>query len=317
MKNFKLIVLALLVFLFYITACEKPKPLKNKYVALLPKSVSSLPLMIAIDEGVLKDAEISYEFFSNHPQALARLIRGDADFLYTGSTQGWENQISGGPLRMVSSGVWGMSFLMGKEVISNWGQLKNKKIVLPFLGSPLDYQTKALMAQAGINIEGDVEITYGPFAATIALLVSGKADFAPLPEPLVSRLELQGKLKRIFSYESSWGELTGSDGASPQVSLFVTKDFLSEDKIAVRSLLDKWQAANAHLLQNPEVFAAKYAHSLEFSEEEIINSIKNCHFEVVSPEENKKLSLKYMAELKKFIPDFHETLKDEFFYDGK
>ena len=110
---------------------------------LVPRSNSALPFLLLAVEDPLPGIDIQANVFINHPQALAMLIRGEADLLFTGTSQGWEYYLSGGPLVMLNTGTWGISYLIGSATcpqIEDLTDLVGKQIALPFPGSPLDFQ---------------------------------------------------------------------------------------------------------------------------------------------------------------------------------
>ena len=153
---------------------------------LVPRSNSSLPLLLVAEEDPIRDVDIQATLFQNHAQALALLLRGEADLLLTGTSQGWENYLSGSPLLMVGTGVWGVSFLVGSTdcpPIESVADLAGKTIALPFPGSPLDFQTRFLLQRHGLDPEQDLKLIYSPPPQTAALLLKGQIDAAPLPEP--------------------------------------------------------------------------------------------------------------------------------------
>ena len=51
---------------------------------------------------------------SSTPRRSRCSLRGDADLLYTGTSQGWENRLGGSPIVIVGTGVWGVSSLVGQ-----------------------------------------------------------------------------------------------------------------------------------------------------------------------------------------------------------
>ncbi|HUV07904.1 MAG TPA: hypothetical protein VMX75_09260, partial [Spirochaetia bacterium] len=105
---------------------------------LVPGSTSSMPLLLMGETDPIGGVDLKIEVFINHAQALARLIRGEAELLFSGTSQGWENYLSGGPLVHINTGVWGISYLIGRdESIRSVSDLRGKKIALPFPGSPL------------------------------------------------------------------------------------------------------------------------------------------------------------------------------------
>ena len=142
-----------------------PEPL----TILVPKSTASLPLLLLAEQDPLPGVDIRTETFINHPRALIQLLRGDADLLYTGTSQGWENHLGGGPLVMINTGTWGVSFLMGRDPgIRSFADLKGLRLSVPFPGSPLDFQTRTILRRQGLDPDRDLTITYAPPPQAVA-----------------------------------------------------------------------------------------------------------------------------------------------------
>ena len=133
---------------------------------LVPQSTSSLPFLLMAREHAIPGVDLQVEFFLNHAQALAVLLRGETDLLLSGTSQGWENRLDGSPLVMIDTGVWAVSSLVGRDAsLKGFADLKGKRLALPFPGSPLDFQSRALLAFESIDPDKDLTISYGPFAA--------------------------------------------------------------------------------------------------------------------------------------------------------
>src|SRR6266568_2616707 len=94
---------------------------------LVPQTTAALPFLIMARDQSVAGARITVDFFANHAQALALLLRGDAELLFSGTSQGWENRLDGSPLVMVDSGVWGISSLVGRDAsITGFASLKGR-----------------------------------------------------------------------------------------------------------------------------------------------------------------------------------------------
>ena len=72
---------------------------------LVPQSTSALPWLRLAEQDPLPGIDLRCELFLSHPQALALLLRGEADLMLTGTSQGWENYLAGGPLVLVNSSL--------------------------------------------------------------------------------------------------------------------------------------------------------------------------------------------------------------------
>jgi NitT/TauT family transport system substrate-binding protein len=251
------------------------------------------------------------------------LLRGEVDLLLTGTSQGWENYLSGGPLMMVGTGVWGVSFLLGSKdcpPIKSVADLAGKIIALPFPGSPLDFQTRFLLQHHGLDPEQDLKLIYSPPPQTAALLLKGQIDAAPLPEPLVSQLVINRALQRFLDYKQLWASAHGGDPKSPQVSLFTTRRFAAANAELLQELLLRWQTAIEQIVTDPARAARKFSDFLGFAESVVAHSIPNTLYYLPSPEENRNRVREYYEAVKgfppgkRFSPAEQGELEEDFFF---
>ncbi len=284
---------------------------------LAPPSNSSLPLLLLAEEDPLPGVDIQADIFLNHAQALARLLRGEVDLLLTGSSQGWENYLSGSPILMISTGVWGISYLIGSidcPRIESIADLAGKRIALPFPGSPLDFQTRFFLHKQDIDPDRDLTIIYSPLPQTVALLLKGQIDAAPIPEPLASELVINRGLQRFIDYKQAWAAATQGEALSPQVSLFTTRSYAERNAEMLKEFIVRWRAATQQVVSDPEKAAKKFSTALGFCEEVIAHSIAKTLFHVPSPEENRHRVKAYYEDVKGFLPGKRGELQDEFFF---
>lgn len=284
---------------------------------LVPPSTSSLPFFLLADRDPLPNVDIQTHIFLNHPQALILLLRGDADLLLTGTSQGWENYLAGGPLVMINTGIWGVSCLIGsKECLDARGfaDLAGLRIALPFPGSPLDFQTRYLLVKKGLDPEKDVTISYSPFTQTVSFLQMGRIDVAPLPEPLATRVVRKQGLWRIIDYRDAWAEVSGGDPRSPQVSLFTTKESLTLDGKMLIAIGDCWRGFSLEIAKEPARAAEVYARVLEMEPDIVETAIRNTLLYVPSFAENRERVLNYYERVKDYLVGDRRELKEDFFF---
>jgi NitT/TauT family transport system substrate-binding protein len=282
---------------------------------LAPKSTSSLPLLQLAADDPLPGIDIQTETFINHPQALALLLKGDVDFLFTGTSQGWNNYLDGGPMVMINTGVWGVSYLIGKdESIKTLADLEGKKLALPFPGAPLDFQTRYMLEKQDIDPDKDVDISYSPFPQTVPKLLSGQVDVAPLPEPLATNLVNGKGMLRLLDFQQAWAEVTGGDPKSPQVSLFTTKTSLASHADLIASLVEAWTEATAKVRENADDVAAQFAEELGVPAPMIAPAIQHTLFWLPSFEENQQRVLAYYDLVNTSLPEPKAALTDAFFF---
>jgi NitT/TauT family transport system substrate-binding protein len=282
---------------------------------LVPATTSALPFLMIEKENAVPDADIQVETFANHAQALAVLLRGDADLLLSGTSQGWENRLDGSPIVMVDTGVWGLASLVGRDPrITSFKDLKGKKLSLPFPGSPLDFQTRALLTHAGLDPDRDVSISYGPFAQSVARLLSGRVDCAALPEPVATSVVGSNGLLRLFEYSKAWAALTNGDSRSPQVSLFCTEAFASSHRPLLLNLVEAWREASREVSLNPAAAARGFAGRLDLDPGVLEEATRRTLFEVPDFSSNESRVLDYYRQVAPFLPGEKRALDASFFF---
>ena len=288
---------------------------KERIRILLPRTTSALPLLQMAHEQALSDVDIQVEMFANHAQALAVLLRGDADLLLSGTSQGWENRLDGSPIVLVDTGVWGLASLVGRDPrIKSFRDLKGKRLALPFPGSPLDFQTRALLAHEGMDPQRDVSISYGPFAQSVARLLSGQVDAAALPEPVATSVAGRNGLVRVLEYSQAWAALNGGDGKSPQVSLFCTEAFAASHRPLLLDLVEAWREASHEVAANPAAAARSFAHTLGLTPAVLEEATRRTLLLVPDFDEDESRVLDYYRRVSPYLPGEKGTLDAKFFF---
>ena len=280
---------------------------------LVSQTTASLPFLQMEREGAVHGLKVN--FFANHAQALAILLRGEADLLLSGTSQGWENRLDGSPIVMLDTGVWAISSLVGRDPsIRGFADLKGKQIAMPFPGSPLDFQSRALLAFEKIDPDRDVRISFGPFAQSVQRLLAGRLDAAALPEPLATLVVRKNGLLRLVEYSHAWARLTGGDGQSPQVSLFATEGWAREHADLIAAVLSAWASASATVTAAPGPTAAAFAPALNAEPAILEEATRNTILTVPSSAENKARVLAYYQAVSKYFPAGPRPLDEQFFF---
>jgi len=282
---------------------------------LAPPTTSALPFLQMAREHTPADADIQVELFANHAQALALLIRGDADLLLSGTSQGWENRLDGSPIVMVDTGVWGLASLVGRDPsIKGFKDLKGKRLAIPFPGSPLDFQTRALLSHEGMNPDRDLSISYGPFPQSVARLLSQQIDAAALPEPLATSVVGKDGLLRLTEYSRAWAAVNGGDGRSPQVSLFATEAFVASHRSLLLNLVAAWRESSREVSTNPAAAARAFAGALDLSPGVLEEAARRTLFEVPDLGDNESRVIEYYRQVAPFFPTDKRALDAQFFF---
>jgi len=292
---------------------EEPARLK----VLLPPSPAARPFLRLAAQGRPDGVRLECATFLSHPQALALVLRGEADLLLTGTSQAWENHLAGGPLVLINTGIWAVSSLVGapgSAPLSSLAELAGRRLALPFPGAPLDFQTRCLLARRGLDPDRDLRIVYLAFGQSVPLLLQGKLDAAALPEPLASDLVLSRGLTRLLEYGQAWAEVFGGDPRSPQVSLFATRAFLAKNAGLVGRLVQAWARASTEVAGDPRGAARAHAAALELAPEVVAVAAAQTLFWVPSAEENLRRVTEYYEAVKGYLPGDRPPLDRAFFF---
>ena len=282
---------------------------------LVPQTTSALPLLLLARDHSVPGVDLQVDTFVNHAQALALLLRGEADLLLSGTSQGWQNRLDGSPIEMVDTGVWALASLVGRDPsIRSFADLRGKRLALPFPGSPLDFQTRAILAHEDLDPQRDLTISYGPFAQSVSRLLSGQIDAAALPEPIATTVVRRNGLLRLIEYSRAWARVSGGEERSPQVSLFATEQFVEAHRALIPQLVTAWRDASRQVAARPADAAALFASVLDIDPDILTEAVRRTLFDVPDFSDNTSQVMEYFRRVSPFLPDEVPTLDKRFFF---
>ncbi|MGA2974613.1 MAG: ABC transporter substrate-binding protein [Spirochaetia bacterium] len=306
-----LLVSLLLPVTAVLAEAQQPVPVR----LLVSQTTAALPFLLMAKEQTVPGVDLRVDFFASHAQALALLLRGDTDLLLSGTSQGWENRLDGSPIVMIDTGVWAISSLVGKDSsITGFADLRGKRIAMPFPGSPLDFQSRTLLAFEKIDPDRDVTISFSPFAQSVQMLLAGRLDAAALPEPLATTVVKKNGLLRLVEYSQAWARFTGGDRESPQVSLFASEGYAQDHAAIIASVVAAWDEASRKVTAGPADAAAQFSAALATDPAILEEATRNTLLAVPSPAECKARVLAYYQIVSKYFPGGPRPLDQKFFF---
>ncbi|WP_041273267.1 ABC transporter substrate-binding protein [Desulforapulum autotrophicum] len=234
-------------------AQSDPNPL-----LLVPASPAAIPLILAAQS--LEHLEV--KVFHNHSQAHALFLRGQAQLLSTGLSVGVHFFNQGVPVKIISSHVAGLSYLVSTRPVNGFGELAGQKIWLPFPGSPLEEICRFFAKQEGLVWTTDILVGYSMFDASVNMLKMHKIDFLPLPEPFVT-LATKGASDLFVSLDFArlWEHYTGNPNGCPQVGTLVNKTWVGTHGDLIVLFNQALEQAIVLCAQDPD-FAVKQSQPL-------------------------------------------------------
>ncbi len=302
----KIILAILIVLLFFTISAIKGN---NKNISIyIPKTLSSIPIL-ELDKKSINNISIKTEFYQDNIMAMAEFIQGKFDIFMTGFTQGVSNYKENKNIMHVATPVWGVSSLIVKDPsLKKLDDLAGKTILVPFAKSPLELQLKAIIKNEGLG--DNIIINYSPSQQAIPMLLTGKTDAICVPEPLSSKLVLQNKTYVFFNFADKWGEINNGEKRSPQVSLFVNKDFAKNNNGFLKQFIQQIKNEVENIKKEPGNYSNKYSQLFELDINIIENGIKNTLFDIPNFKETKKICYDYLNK----IEYSKEEIEDQFFF---
>ena len=185
---------------------------------------------------------------------------------------------------------------------------------MPFPGSPLDFQSRALLAHEKIDPDKDLQISYGPFPQSVQRLLAGQLDAAALPEPLATTVVKKNGLVRLVQYPDAWARLTGGDPRSPQVSLFATTRYAAAHAGLIAAFVAGWDAATRTIVASPTDAAAQFATALEADRAILEEATHNTLLAVPSPAENRSRVMSYFTAVAPWLPPGTKQIDESYFF---
>ena len=216
----------------------------------IPRSLAAVPvLLLARDHPHLAKTK----FFDNHDVALSDLLSGATDLLCTGFTE-LDRLGDRGRAEQLCTFVWGLSALMVREaslrsladLLHFCEQTPGAELILPFAGSPLDLQVRALLKLA--LPDAKLLIANDALPETLRRWQRGEHHAAVFPEPLATLIEAAGQATRLADIADLWATASDGEHRSPQVSMFgkpgfsPPREFMSALESSIRAAQDKTSA---------------------------------------------------------------------------
>ncbi len=248
------------------------------------------------------------ETFTDHIMSMAEFVRGDFELLLTGFTLGVSYYFENNDIYLAATPVWGVSSLVTLDPeIKTLQDLGGKTILVPFAKSPLDLQFKYILEQ--YNLLDAVNIEYAAIGQAVPLLLAGEADGICVPEPLASKLILKNNASSVFKFTEEWGKVNNGEVASPQVSIFVKKNFADKYPDFIKQVIGKIDEKITEIENNASIYAEKYAEIFELPVDVMNLGIANTLFKIYNYSRTIEISIEYINMI---MPD--KIIDSEFFF---
>lgn len=151
-----------------------------------------------------------------------------------------------------------LSIVTNGEAISSIKDLKGKTIVTSGQGAIPEYALNYILKANGLEVGKDVQVEYkAEHSEVAALIISGKAKIAMLPEPFVTQVTAKNKsIKIALDMTKEWDKAVSSKSVLSMGCLIVRKDFAEKNKDAFNKFLDEYKASANYTNSNVKDTAA-------------------------------------------------------------
>ncbi|MBG0561747.1 ABC transporter substrate-binding protein [Actinoplanes aureus] len=206
-------------------------------------NITHAPALVGVNKKYFEEAlgtgtKLDPKTFNAGPAAIEALFSGAIDATYIGpnpAINGW-SQSKGTALKIIAGSTSGGAGLVVKEGINSAADLKGKKIATPQLGNTQDVALRAWLKENGLNADqqggGDVSIQPQDNATALQAFAQGAIDGAWVPEPNLSRLQLESKGKLLVDEKTLW-----PNQEFVTTHLIVSQEFLKKYPGTVKKLL--------------------------------------------------------------------------------
>lgn len=305
----KVKILFFIIFLLSFFSCKNKNSITQIENIYIPKTISSVPIM-ELEGTKINKKNIKTTFYQDHITTFAQLLNGEINVVVTGFNLGVSGYVNSKKIVHVATYVWGVSSLItGKNNndLNSIEDFKGKTITTPFAKSPLDLQLRAIIKY--YNLDDKIKINYATLQQSIPLLIHDKTDGVCVPEPIASKLVSQG-FNRVFNFKDYWKLINEGEPKSPQVSIFVRKDFAENNKdfcLALIKELDK----KIKYLKGTNNYPQKYLNVFELDENIFKEAMNNTLFEIVHYEKSRQLCNNLLDKI-----EYQEEINDDFYLKG-
>ena len=208
----------------------------------------------------VKDAELTFEKFADPQALLPKMVKNEIDIGFMPANVA-AKVFNAGNKSIICCAVVGLgnlSLITTNENIRRFSDLKGKTIYVAGQGATPEYMFRYLLKENGMTWSGDkadVKMDFSiPTAQIAAQLISGKIQYAVVPEPFATIAKSKSeKVRSALDFQKEYLELTGkkSEEMYPLSVMVVRAAFAKENAELLESFLTEYDKAVAWTIQNP------------------------------------------------------------------
>lgn len=258
----KIIICIISTLLIFMVGCSNTKEIyEEKEVRLItPDGLPSIAISKAIENNKnIKHITINYDVQKTSDLLVSELMKGEAELAIIPSNLALQAYKKGLDYKIVGTIGWGSLYLVSENNISDLSELKGKEIYNTGKGLTPDIIFKNILKNNSIS-EEEISFSYVGAASELAPLVAtGKAEYAIVPEPVLSTVMSKSpNLNIILNLNEEWAKYNNVKEGYPQSTLVIKEEFLNEikDSGVYDELINTLKDAEEFAKNNPQEIAS-------------------------------------------------------------
>ena len=204
------------------------------------------------------EAELTFEKFADPQALLPKMIKKEIDIGFMPANVAAKVYNSGNKSIITCAvvGLGNLSLITTDENIHSFKDLKGKRVYVAGQGATPEYMFRYLLKENKMTWEGDkADVTMDfsiPTAQIAAQLISGKIQYAVVPEPFTTIAKTKSdKVIAALDFQKEYLELTGEKEIYPLSVMVVRADFAKDNPKFMATLLAEYDAAVNWTIKNP------------------------------------------------------------------
>ncbi len=203
-------------------------------------------------------AELTFEKFADPQALLPKMIKKEIDIGFMPANVAAKVYNSGNKSIITCAvvGLGNLALITTDENIHTFKDLKGKRVYVAGQGATPEYMFRYLLKENKMTWEGDksdVTMDFSiPTAQIAAQLISGKIQYAVVPEPFATIAKTKSdKVIAALDFQKEYLELTGEKEIYPLSVMVVRADFAKDNPKFMATLLAEYDAAVNWTIKNP------------------------------------------------------------------
>lgn len=233
---------------------------------------------------------------ADNSEIAAKLINGELDIACMASNVAANlYNKSGGKVQALCLSTLGVLYILerGEGTVASMAELKGKTIYATGQGANPEFVLNYLLKQNGLDPEQDVEIVWKTAQEVQAAMLGGEAEFAMLPVPAATAVQVQAKAKgaqvaAVLDLTEEWN-MVSSDSVLTMTTVVARTEFVQQYPQTVEKFLSEYAASIDYVNNNVEQAAGMVVQFGIVPAEPIAKlAIPDCNLVYVDKEEMQK-----------------------------